>query len=96
MYLIFYDISETPLRTKVVKLLIKEGYERLQFSVFVAPFNPKKNKLWEKLQIILAKTPSNKLYCLKFTKENFYRIKIIGKLDADLRYLTGDASSLIL
>ncbi len=96
MYLLFYDITETTLRTKVVKLLENEGFERLQYSVFVAPYHPHKNKLWQKLQTILALTPYNKLYCLKLTKENFYQIKIIGKLEPDLRYLAGDLSSLII
>jgi CRISPR-associated endonuclease Cas2 len=96
MYLILYDITETPIRTKVVRLLEKEGYERLQFSVFIAPFNPEKNKLWYKLQLLLAKTPNNKIYCLRITKENFYKIKIIGNFDLDLTYITGDKSSLII
>lgn len=96
MYLLFYDITETALRTKVAKLLVNEGFERIQYSVFVSPFNPHKDKLWHKLQIILNNTPANKLYCLKLTKENFYHIKIIGNFETDLKYLTGDLSSLII
>lgn len=96
MYLILYDISETQIRTKVAKLLIKEGYERIQFSVFVAPFNPYKNKLWQHLHHLLEKTPSNKIFCIKIPKENFYNLKIIGNFDFDLTYLTGDKSSLII
>jgi len=96
MYLILYDITETPIRTKVVRLLEKEGYERIQFSVFIAPFNPEKNKLWVKLQTLLAQTPSNKIFCLKITTENFYKIKIIGNFEIDLDYMAGNKSSLII
>lgn len=96
MYLILYDITETPIRTKVAKMLEIEGYERIQFSVFIAPFNPKKNKLWLKLKLLLAATPTNKIFCLKITKENFYKIKTIGNFDFDLEYMAGDKSSLII
>jgi len=95
MYLIFYDITETPIRTKVAKLLVTEGYERLQFSVFIAHFNPKYFNIWKKLEQLLANTDGNKLYCLKITRENFYAIKTIGKLGIDLEYLAGDKRSLI-
>ncbi len=96
MYLIFYDISETPIRTKIAKLLEREGYERLQYSVFTAPYNPHKTKLWNKLQDLLKETPDNKIYCLKIGKKNFYNIKIIGNFALDLTYLTGEKRSLII
>ena len=96
MYLILYDITETPIRSKVVRLLEKEGYERIQYSVFIAPFNPSKNKLWKKLQLLLKETPINKIFCLEIPKENFYKIKTIGNFDFDLEYMTGDKSSLII
>ncbi|AMC10202.1 hypothetical protein Lupro_02565 [Lutibacter profundi] len=96
MYLILYDITETPIRTKVAKLLEKEGYERIQFSVFIAPFNPSKNRLWLKLEKLLATTKDNKIFCLKITEENFYKIKTIGKFEIDLDYLSGNKSSLII
>ena len=96
MYLILYDITETPIRTKVAKLLEKEGYERLQFSVFTAPYNPEKNKLWSKLQFLLKDTPNNKIYCIKIGKESFYKMKIIGNFALDLTYLAGEKRSLII
>jgi len=96
MYLIFYDISETRIRTKVAKLLVKEGYERLQFSVFTAPYNPYRSNLWDKLHDLLKDTPNNKIYCLKIGKNNFYKMKIIGIFDFDLSYLTGEKRSLII
>ncbi len=35
LYLISYDIENTPLRTKIAKLLIKAGFHRIQYSVFM-------------------------------------------------------------
>lgn len=96
MYLIFYDITENSKRTRVVRFLENAGYERIQFSVFIAPFNPVKDKLWSKLELLLKETPNNKIFCLKIPKENFYNLKTIGKFDFDLAYLTGDKSSLII
>ncbi|SFS79448.1 CRISPR-associated endonuclease Cas2 [Lutibacter maritimus] len=96
MYLLFYDITENNLRTKISKLLIETGYERLQLSVFVAPYNPLNNKVWQKIKMLLINTPTNKVYCIKLTNESFYNIKIIGNLEIDLKYLAGDLSSLIV
>lgn len=96
MYLLFYDISENNIRTRVVRFLENAGYERIQFSVFIAPFNPEKNNLWHKLELLLKETPNNKIFCLKIPKENFYKIKTIGKFGFDLKYMTGDKSSLII
>ena len=36
-YLLSYDISEDRLRTKLAKLLLRLGCERIQKSVFIAP-----------------------------------------------------------
>lgn len=96
MYLILYDITEDSIRNKVSKLLEQEGCERLQFSVFVTHFNPKENKLWFKLNELLNSTPNNKIFCLKISSNSFRRMKIIGDLQLDFDYLTGEKRSLIL
>ena len=96
MYLILYDITETSIRTKVAKLLEREGFERIQFSVFIAHINPKYFSIWKKLTALLKDTPNNKIYSIKINKENFYNMKIIGNLNHDLEYLSGDKSSLII
>ncbi len=63
MYLIFYDISNNKLRTKVAKQLIQQGYERLQYSVFAGPFDPEHSQIWEKLKYLMQKNPEEKIYC---------------------------------
>ncbi len=94
MYLIFYDISDDRLRVRVNRLLKKAGYEALQYSVFASNFSPDKFGLWQKIECLLAKTPAEKVFCLKISKENFKNIRLIGKLDEDINYICGDKSSL--
>lgn len=96
MYLIFYDIALDRLRNKISKLLVEQGYERLQYSVFIGPYDPKNNKVWKTAQAWLQDAPNEKLYCLKISKQNFYNIKTIGTLAFDLEYLTGEQRSLII
>lgn len=96
MYLIFYDISNNRLRNKVAKLLLKEGYERLQYSVFIGLTDPEYYQMWHRLQKILEKTPNEKLYCLKISKQNLKNIQTIGNFSHDIEYLCGESSSLTL
>lgn len=96
MYLIFYDIQENRLRTKVVKLLQKEGYERLQYSVFVGEINPASSGLWERLQLLFAGKSAEKLYCLRVSKENLKMLKAIGTISENITYLCDGKSSLII
>lgn len=96
MYILFYDITKNRLRTKIAKLLTEEGYERLQYSVFVGPYNPKSNMVWKTITLWMQETPDEKMYYLKITGQNFRNMKTIGTLDHDLEYLAGQQSSLIL
>ncbi len=100
IYLLFYDISDDRARTKIAKLLIAEGYERIQFSVFTSIFNPFANKLlWESLQRLCASATDNendKLCVLNISKLNFKNMKIIGKFEPDMAYLTGEKQTLFV
>lgn len=96
MYLIIYDITENNIRNKISKLLIQEGYERIQFSVFVGFMNPYNNKVWSKLKLFSNKQNNDSILCLRIKKQHFLNTKIIGKFTKDLKYLTGDKSTLII
>lgn len=97
IYLVLYDISTDSIRTKVAKLLLVEGFERLQFSVFSGLENPYKNSvLWQKLKKIMQPDPKAKLYVINLTKNNVKNMKIIGEFNLDLEYLIGEKRSLIL
>ena len=96
IYLLFYDVTSNSIRTKIAKLLIAEGFERLQLSVYTALYNPEKNQLlWGTIKQLLAPEPNAKLYVIAMTKNNFRNMKIIGNFDQDLDYLLGDKRSLI-
>jgi len=76
-------------------LLIAEGFERLQFSVYTGLEHPTQNKvLWATLIQHLAPEPTAKLYVIAMTKNNFRNMKIIGNFDHDIDYLLGDKRSL--
>lgn len=95
IYLLLYDISTNSIRTKIAKMLIAEGFERLQFSVYTSLEDPFKNKvLWVNLQQLMAKEPTAKLYVINLTKNNLKNMKIIGNFEQDLDYLTGNKRSL--
>ena len=95
IYLLFYDITTNSIRTKIAKLLIAEGFERLQFSVYTGLDNPKQNTfLWATLMKHLALEPTAKLYVIAMTKNNFRNMKIIGNFEHDIDYLLGDKRSL--
>ena len=83
------------MRTKVAKRFISEGYERLQYSVYVAIKNPAKNLLiWDEVTAWLKKDQTAKLYVIPVSTKNFKKIKIIGTFDSDIDYLIGEKRSL--
>lgn len=95
IYLLFYDIADNKIRTKTAKLLIAEGFERIQYSVYTALENPTKNaNLWLKLLKLIEEETDAKLYIIAVTKKSFKNMKIIGKFDFDIDYLAGDKRSL--
>lgn len=96
IYLIMYDITDNNLRTKIAKKLIKEGAERIQFSVFVTHIDPLKNNLYKQMSNLLINDAEAKLFIIPVLKRNFYRTKIIGKFEEEVAYLAGDKSSLII
>ena len=103
MYLISYDITENNRRTRLAKLLISEGYERLQLSVFVGPFSPVDNtQLWQKITDLCTvkrdgvKGSENKLMVVEIPRSFFCRMRIIGGSDMDMDYLTGSSHTLWL
>lgn len=89
IYLILYDITANSLRTKVSKLLVQEGYERIQFSVFVGNLNPYKNGVWKKIKIYTKDSDTDSIICLKLNETNFLNMKILGKFTTDLDDIIG-------
>jgi CRISPR-associated endonuclease Cas2 len=97
IYILFYDITSDKLRTKIAKLLISMGYERLQFSVFTGLDNPVINKyLWPAITKILKSEPTARFFVLPIKKDYFCEMQGLGVEYLDLEYLAGNKRSLIL
>lgn len=97
VYIVFYDISSTPVRTRVAKLLMSAGYERIQLSVYLGIKNPKKDKmLWPRLVVLLAQQENAKVYSIAISKQSFRAMAQIGSFDLDIPYLLGESRSLII
>ena len=91
LYLIFYDISKTSVRTKVAKLLIKGSYERLQLSVFLGNDNPLKLPLLSKqLRQLIKEDELAKFYIIPIPITSLKNLQHIGKMDLDIDYLCGE------
>jgi len=91
VFLIFYDISNDRIRNKVAKLLEKEGYDRIQYSVFAGPWHPANNKLlWNELRELypINEKLVDRIFALKVLPQNFLNMKRIGNIDLDTAYLT--------
>ena len=97
IYLIFYDISDDKIRTKVAGHLTTHGYERIQYSVFSGIRNPKENSaLWKELLSLLTSVPAIRFYVIKTTKNNFKNMEIIGETNWDIDYLLGNKHTLFI
>ena len=97
IYLLLYDISDDKIRTKVSKILVEEGYERIQFSVFIGNRDPKQVLgLWNRIKLIMSKEEDAKLYVFKLNENNFKNMDIIGKFDYDFDYILGEKKSLLI
>lgn len=96
MFLIIYDISGDVLRNKVSKLLVQEGYERIQFSVFVGALNPYKNKVWQKLNLYMQNNKEDSIICIRLKLFDFLNMKILGKFTKDVEHLAGTKKTKII
>lgn len=97
LYLIVYDISDNRICHKVAKRLLAEGFERIQLSVFLGLFNPRrKDALWEQLNAWISEEKGAKFYVLPITKKSFKSMDVIGDLDVDIDYLAGDKHTLFV
>ncbi len=97
IYILCYDISDDKIRTKVSKILIAEGYERIQFSIFIGNRDPKlASDLWERMKVLVSKEKTAKFYVFKTSERNFRNMDIIGNFEHDVEYLLGDIKSLLI
>ncbi len=98
IHLVSYDIEDDRIRTKLSKLLIAAGYERIQLSVFVGPHDPVSNtELWKGLKALCNTGDSAaQLIVIKIPKQQFLLMQTLGNVSLDLPYLVGDLLTLII
>jgi len=96
MHLILYNISKNFVRQKVSKLLEKEGYDRIQLSVFAGMHSPKSNTaLWTKLNTYCQGNTSH-LLVIAVGNNHFKSMLTIGSPSWDMDYITGEQKALII
>ena len=96
MYLIIYDIQKDHSRIKVSKHLEKEGYNRIQLSVFIGTEDPNANSsLWSYLSDCCDEN-TDKLFVLSISSYLFKQMKYIGKLNWDIDFLLGEKKELFI
>jgi CRISPR-associated endonuclease Cas2 len=96
-YLIFYDVSANAIRNKIAKLLLQNGFERIQYSVFCGLHHPGNDeKLWQQIKALIEREDSegDKVYVLAVSKKNFRNMKIAGTFTGDMEYLLGEKLTL--
>jgi len=90
--ILFYDIEADNLRSKIADKILRIGFERIQYSVFVGLLDRKRlTLLMEELNRLIdtQKYPNDKLYVIEVPVERIQKMKMLGKpLDTD--YLTGN------
>lgn len=80
--LIYYDISDTKARTKVSKYLEAQGFDRLQYSVFVGKIESNR---WEKVRSQLAFLfekhckSDDKIFSHVVERDHFKNMSIFGR-----------------
>lgn len=82
-YAICYDIENDQLREKTARILLRHGTERVQKSVFVAPFMDKRAfqalvAALEKLYARRPLAPGDSLLVLPLRKESVADIRVFG------------------
>ncbi len=96
--IITYDIENDRLRTKTAKLLLRQGFERLQFSVFIGEIESDKWKtIWKKLQQLAEKdlAESDQICSFIIAPEQFRNLLTIGSAP-DVEYIMGEKTVLYL
>lgn len=84
---VYYDITDSPARTRVSDYLEAEGFERVQFSVFIGKASTKHwERMWKKLETLYMKhcAPTDKIFTHVIERDHFRKMSILGpELDVE-------------
>ena len=88
-YLLVYDITNDKLRKKIADCLIAQGFERLQFSVFIGNRNLENYKdIWTKLTDWVTQD-NGKMAIVSITEPALRNMIMLGEHPVDIDYLLG-------
>jgi|GEM_PF-1720606 len=93
-FLVMYDITHSKTLQKIGKLMIREGFERINYSVWVGWENPaKETGIKEKLTRLLAdeNAKGSLFYILPVSKSGLKKIRCLnGRKPKELDYWVGE------
>lgn len=91
LYLVTYDIQDNKLRTKVAKVLIKNGLERIQYSVFMGDLTDTyKNFILDKVKSLTKEAAEYSVLFIPLHKDMLFDITEISEHHLDWEYLKGE------
>jgi CRISPR-associated protein Cas2 len=79
--LVCYDIADNAARTKVSDYLENQGFDRVQYSVFMGKVDPHRwQVVWATLQKLFVKRcePTDKIFSLVIERDHFEKMGILG------------------
>lgn len=80
--IIYYDISEAAARTRVHDYLEAQGFDRIQYSVFIGEIDPHRwQKVWAHLVAVHCKhcQETDKIYSHVIERDHFRKMAILGR-----------------
>jgi CRISPR-associated endonuclease Cas2 len=91
LYLVTYDVQNNSLRTKIAKLLIKSGLERIQYSVFMGDLTEAHKRMTlEKVELLVKEAADFSILFIPLHKDMLFDITEISEHTLDWEYLTGE------
>ncbi|UBM60768.1 CRISPR-associated endonuclease Cas2 [Marinilongibacter aquaticus] len=97
LHLICYDIENNRARTRLSKLLIKIGMERVQLSVFIGVLSKyEKEELLAKIEELVSEDPIYHVLCIPLHEDMLSGLDEIAKVPLDWEYLKGEKLCMII
>lgn len=100
MYMISYDIENTPLRTRIAKTLQHWGLHRVQYSVFLGSIEREKMPtLWKdlvKFSQHQSWSPVDSILIIPIHRGQVKSIKVLGSWPDRWKEITGEKNTLMV
>lgn len=80
---VLYDITANRPRTRIADLLLRHGFERIQYSVFVGRIpSTRWKRLWRELEQYFSAdcAPTDRIYSIVVDQKRFEAMDILGEV----------------